>query len=97
MRAFEQVRRDDGGCDALVNCAGIAKVFPSIDFALDNFVATMNVHFSGTLPCTQSAARPMPRRRGPRIVHIALLFLVWSRSVHATGTVLDVSGGLHIH
>ena len=62
-QAFERVEREHGRCDILVNCAGIAKVFPFIDFPLDNFVATMNVNVTGTLLCAQAAARLMLRRR----------------------------------
>jgi NAD(P)-dependent dehydrogenase (short-subunit alcohol dehydrogenase family) len=69
--AFEQVERELGRCDILVNCAGIAKVFPFIDFPLDNFVATMNVNVTGTLLCAQHAARLMVRKRWGRIVNIA--------------------------
>ena len=69
--AFEQVAREHGRCDILVNCAGIAKVFPFIDFPLDNFVATMNVNVTGTLLCAQHAARLMMQRRWGRIVNIA--------------------------
>ena len=70
-RAFEQVERDHGRCDILVNCAGIAKVFAFIDFPLDNFIATMNINVTGTLLCAQAAARLMQRRRWGRIVNIA--------------------------
>ena len=40
-QAFEYVERNFGRCDILVNCAGIAKVFPFLDFPLDNFVASL--------------------------------------------------------
>ncbi len=70
-QAFERVEREFGRCDMLVNCAGIAKVFPFLDFPLDNFVATMNVNVTGTLLCAQAAARLMMRRRWGRIVNIA--------------------------
>ena len=69
--AFERVEREHGRCDVLVNCAGIAKVFPFLEFPLDNFVATMNVNVTGTLLCAQAAARLMQRRRWGRIVNIA--------------------------
>ena len=69
--AFGRVEREHGRCDILVNCAGIAKVFPFIDFPLDNFVATMNVNVIGTLLCAQHAARLMVPRRWGRIVNIA--------------------------
>ena len=70
-QAFERVEREYGRCDMLVNCAGIAKVFPFLDFPLDNFVATMNINVTGTLLCAQAAARLMVRRRWGRIVNIA--------------------------
>ena len=42
-RAFAQVEREFGRCDVLVNCAGIAKVFPFLEFPLDHFQATMEI------------------------------------------------------
>ena len=69
--AFAQVAERFGRCDVLVNCAGIAKVFPFIDFPLENFVATMNVNVTGTLLCSQHAARLMVAKRWGRIVNIA--------------------------
>ena len=71
IQAFAQVERDFGRCDILVNCAGIAKVFPFLDFPLDNFAATMNVNVTGTLLCAQAAARLMLRSHWGRIVNIA--------------------------
>lgn len=69
--AFEQIEREHGRCDVLVNCAGIAKVFPFLEFPLDNFLATMNVNVTGTLLCAQAAARLMVRRGWGRIVNLA--------------------------
>jgi len=69
--AFAEVDRTYGRCDVLVNSAGIAKVFPFLEFPLDNFVATMNVNVTGTLLCAQHAARLMVRNRWGRIVNIA--------------------------
>jgi 3-oxoacyl-[acyl-carrier protein] reductase len=69
--AFAQIFERFGRCDVLVNCAGIAKVFPFIDFPLSNFVATMNVNVTGTLLCSQHAARLMIPNRWGRIVNIA--------------------------
>ena len=70
-RAFAQVEREFGRCDVLVNCAGIAKVFPFLDFPLDNFQATMAVNVTGTFLCSQAAARLMMRSGWGRIVNIA--------------------------
>ena len=69
--AFSQIEQTFGRCDILVNSAGIAKVFPFLDFPLENFVATMNVNVTGTLLCAQAAARLMRTQRWGRIVNIA--------------------------
>ncbi len=69
--AFEEIEREQGRCDILVNSAGIAKVFPFLDFPLDNFLATMNVNVTGTLLCAQAAARLMVKQGWGRIINIA--------------------------
>ena len=69
--AFDQVEREHGRCDILVNSAGIAKTFPFLEFPLDNWLATMNVNVTGTLVCSQHAARLMAREGWGRIVNIA--------------------------
>ena len=69
--AFAQVEKQYGRCDVLVNCAGIAKVFPFLEFPLDNFAATMNVNVTGTFLCSQHAARLMVKNSWGRIVNIA--------------------------
>lgn len=70
-RAFEQVSREFGRCDVLVNSAGIAKVFPFLEFPLDNWLATMNVNLTGLMLCSQHAARLMVPRGWGRIISIA--------------------------
>lgn len=69
--AFEHVAKIYGRCDVLVNNAGIAKTFPFVDFPLDNWLATLNINVTGTLLCSQRAARLMLPRRWGRIVNIA--------------------------
>ena len=69
--AFAHVEKEYGRCDVLVNCAGIAKVFPFLEFPLENFAATMNVNVTGTFLCSQHAARLMVKNHWGRIVNIA--------------------------
>ena len=69
--AFAVVKERYGRCDVVVNNAGIAKTFPFLDFPLENFVKTMAVNVTGTLLCSQHAARLMAPRRWGRIINIA--------------------------
>jgi NAD(P)-dependent dehydrogenase (short-subunit alcohol dehydrogenase family) len=55
----------------MVNNAGIAKTFPFIDFPLDNWLATMNINLTGTMLCSQQAARLMVPNRWGRIINVA--------------------------
>ncbi len=69
--AFDAVRRERGRCDVLVNNAGIAKTFPFIDFPYDNWAATMNINVTGSMLCSQHAARLMQQQSWGRIINIA--------------------------
>ncbi len=69
--AFAQVQSRFGRCDVLVNNAGIAKTFPFLEFPLDNWQATMNINVTGTLLCSQHAARLMAARQWGRIISVA--------------------------
>jgi 3-oxoacyl-[acyl-carrier protein] reductase len=70
-RAFAAIEQRHGRCDVLVNSAGIAKVYPFLEFPDDNFAATMAVNVNGTFLCSQRAARLMVRHKWGRIVNIA--------------------------
>lgn len=69
--AFAAIEQRHGRCDVLVNSAGIAKVYPFLEFPDDNFAATMAVNVNGTFLCSQRAARLMVRNHWGRIVNIA--------------------------
>lgn len=69
--AFAEIDQRHGRCDVLVNSAGIAKVYPFLEFPLDNFAATMAVNVTGAFLCCQAAARLMARGKWGRLVNIA--------------------------
>lgn len=54
--AFADIERRHGRCDVLVNSAGIARVYPFLEFPADNFVATMTVNVTGTFLCSAATA-----------------------------------------
>jgi NAD(P)-dependent dehydrogenase (short-subunit alcohol dehydrogenase family) len=68
---FEWLDHEFERCDVLVNCAGVAKVFPFLEFPLDNWTTTMLVNVTGTMLCGQHAARMMVKQGWGRIVNIS--------------------------
>jgi len=69
--AFEHIAQKAGRCDILVNSAGVATVAPFVDFPLDEFQRTMNINVTGTMLCSQYAARLMKNHNWGRIINIA--------------------------
>jgi len=69
--AFAELADTWQRCDVLVNCAGVAKVYPFIEFPLENWLTTLNINVTGTMLCGQHAARLMMPNRWGRIVNIA--------------------------
>ena len=61
--AFKEIETLAGRCDILVNSAGVATVAPFIDFKLEEFERTMNINVTGTLLCSQHAARLMMKHQ----------------------------------
>lgn len=62
-----------GKIDILVNCAGIIKRAPTIDFSEEEWSNILNVNLTGTLRACQIFGRPMLERGYGRIINIASL------------------------
>lgn len=62
-----------GKVDILVNCAGIIKRAPTLDFPEQEWTSILNTNLTGTLRACQVFGRPMLERGYGRIVNIASL------------------------
>lgn len=62
-----------GKVDILVNCAGIIKRAPTLDFPEEEWTSIINTNLTGTLRACQVFGRPMLERGYGRIVNIASL------------------------
>jgi 3-oxoacyl-[acyl-carrier protein] reductase len=70
-RLFEDVAGQYGHVDVLVNAAGITGRAKSVDLPLDDWSKLLAVNLTGTLQCSQEAARMMQGGDGGAIVNIA--------------------------
>jgi NAD(P)-dependent dehydrogenase (short-subunit alcohol dehydrogenase family) len=68
---FAALERQHGGCDVLVNNAGIAGVASFLDCPLEVWLKVQAVNVTAPLLCGQRAARLMARNGWGRIVNIA--------------------------
>jgi NAD(P)-dependent dehydrogenase (short-subunit alcohol dehydrogenase family) len=60
-----------GGIDALVNCAGVNRQAPALEFSFEDWRHTLSVDLDGAFLCPQRAARHMVQQgRGGRIVNV---------------------------
>ena len=69
--AFADIESLAGRCDILVNSAGVATVASFLEFPLEEFTRTMSINVTGTLLCSQHAARLMVKNQWGRIINIA--------------------------
>ena len=69
--AIDIVMQHFGRIDMLINNAGIMQFGPIEHMCYGDYQQAMNVHFWGTLHCTEAVLPPMRRRRCGRIVNIA--------------------------
>ncbi|SSW62955.1 SDR family NAD(P)-dependent oxidoreductase [Achromobacter agilis] len=68
---FNDIERNHGRCDVLVNNAGMAGARPFMDYPLELWSQVLAVNLTGPLLCGQRAAALMARAGWGRIVNIA--------------------------
>ena len=69
--AFEDIHRELGQVDILVNCAGVMPLTYLKNRHLDEWLETIEVNVKGTLRCIHEALPPMKVRKDGHIVNIA--------------------------
>ncbi len=90
-RLFEQTQAAFGGCEILVNNAGIGVGKPALDYTEADWDRQMGVNVKAVFFCSQAAVRQMvPRKRG-KIVNFASTSAFVSSS--KPGVAYDVSKG----
>ena len=72
-KLLEAVLAAFGKVDILVNCAGIIKRAPTLDFAEEEWTNILNINLTGTLRACQVFGRHMLERGSGRIINIASL------------------------
>ena len=70
VSVFSHVERM-GGCEVLVNAAGIGVSLPLIDHADEDWDRVLNINTRGSFLCLREAARQMTERGGGAIVNVA--------------------------
>ena len=73
QKLHDEVIREFGKVDILINCAGRTKRTPTIDVSEDEFDVIMDTNLNGTLRACQVFGRSMIERKYGRIINIASL------------------------
>ena len=66
----DQVVKEFGSLDVIVNCAGITKRLEPLNFPEEVFDRIISVNLKGTFLCAQAAARHMVNQGGGKIINI---------------------------
>ena len=70
VSAFSLVERM-GGCEVLVNAAGVGVTMPLLDHTDEDWDRVLNINTRGSFLCLREAARQMANRGGGAIVNVA--------------------------
>lgn len=73
-RAAEQVEREFGGADILINNAGGGHTSPLVSYELDKWHGEFNVDVHGAFLCTREFGKSMLKKHYGRIINIASMY-----------------------
>lgn len=68
---FNQIVKDFGRIDILINCAGMGRPIPAIDVTQEDWDYMMNLNLRGTFFCSQAVAKHMLPNKYGRIINIS--------------------------
>jgi NAD(P)-dependent dehydrogenase (short-subunit alcohol dehydrogenase family) len=71
VEAFATIQQVEGGLDAVVNCAGIARPAPSETVADADWVSLIDIHLNGTMRSCRAAFSLLSRSGSAAIVNVS--------------------------
>ena len=84
---FDEVIKQFGRLDILINNAGIFESKPSLEMTEEDWDKTMDINLKGEFLCAQKAAKEMAKNKWGRIINIA--------SIASGGVGIGFSGAAH--
>jgi gluconate 5-dehydrogenase len=90
--AVEQIEKDHGAIDILINNAGIIKRTPLLEMSLEDFEEVIKIDLTGVFTMTRPVARKMVERRRGKIINICSMMSELGRN--SVGAYAAAKGGL---
>lgn len=92
IAAVEQIEKDHGPIDILINNAGIIKRTPLLEMSLEDFEEVIKIDLTGVFTMTRPVARKMVERRQGKIINICSMMSELGRN--SVGAYAAAKGGL---
>ena len=92
IAAVDQIEKDHGPIDILINNAGIIKRTPLLEMTLEDFEEVIKIDLTGVFTMTRPVARKMVERRQGKIINICSMMSELGRN--SVGAYAAAKGGL---